>query len=566
MVESMTSTQVACGALLLFVFALVWSMVRENNKRKKKFLEKIKKSWGAVPTREYSWDELEQISAYHKAQPKNSFVIDEITWNDLDMDRIFMLMNQTVSSAGEDYLYAMLHRPEFSEERLKERERLFCFFEKEEKTRIRCQQILTTLRKPRGLSLYQSIHVEKDCQVGSPIREILSCVLFFASLVAFMVVPAYGVFAFLAVSGINIITYLKGKEEINRYLGGFRSVMQLIGCADTLEKAGISELSEFTKRLKDCKKALGSFRKGSFLVVNHDGMETGPEAVMLDYIRMMTHIDLIKFNSMMKAMREHQKEIEEMIEIFGLLDACISIASFRELLPYYCSPKFDSDKKRAVLDVENLYHPLILEPVANSIKTTKAVLVTGSNASGKSTFLKMVAINAILAQTIHTCMATECKMSYFRVMTSMALRDDLESKESYYIVEIKSLKRILDSAKEETPLLCIVDEVLRGTNTIERIAASSEILASLCLPHVLSFAATHDIELTHMLEHLYSNYHFKEDVKDNDVIFNYRLYEGRAVSRNAIKLLGVLGYDENVITKADETAKRFLDTGVWSLE
>lgn len=559
----MTSTQVACGALLLFVFALVWSMVRENNKRKKKFLEKIKKSWGAVPTREYSWDELEQISAYHKAQPKNSFVIDEITWNDLDMDRIFMLMNQTVSSAGEDYLYAMLHRPEFSEERLKERERLFCFFEKEEKTRIRCQQILTTLRKPRGLSLYQSIHVEKDCQVGSPIREILSCVLFFVSLVAFMIVPAYGVFAFLAVSGINIITYLKGKEEINRYLGGFRSVMQLIGCADTLEKAGISELSEYTKRLKDCKKALGSFRKGSFLVVNHDGMETGPEAVMLDYIRMMTHIDLIKFNSMMKAMREHQKEIEEMIEIFGLLDACISIASFRELLPYYCSPKFDSDKKRAVLDVENLYHPLILEPVANSIKTTKAVLVTGSNASGKSTFLKMVAINAILAQTIHTCMATECKMSYFRVMTSMALRDDLESKESYYIVEIKSLKRILDSAKEETPLLCIVDEVLRGTNTIERIAASSEILASLCLPHVLSFAATHDIELTYMLEKYYTNYHFEEEVKEDDVKFNYLLKKGRVTTRNAIRLLKMTGYDDSIVEASKNAVVRFEQEGSW---
>ncbi len=559
----MTSTQVACGALLLFVFALVWSMVRENNKRKKKFLEKIKKSWGAVPTREYSWDELEQISAYHKAQPKNSFVIDEITWNDLDMDRIFMLMNQTVSSAGEDYLYAMLHRPEFSEERLKERERLFCFLKKEEKTRIRCQQILTTLRKPRGFSLYQSIHVEKDCQVGSPIREILSCVLFFASLVAFMIVPAYGVFAFLAVSGINIITYLKGKEEINRYLGGFRSVMQLIGCADTLEKAGISELSEYTKRLKDCKKALGSFRKGSFLVVNHDGMETGPEAVMLDYIRMMTHIDLIKFNSMMKAMREHQKEIEEMIEIFGLLDACISIASFRELLPYYCSPKFDSDKKRAVLDVENLYHPLILEPVANSIKTTKAVLVTGSNASGKSTFLKMVAINAILAQTIHTCMATECKMSYFRVMTSMALRDDLESKESYYIVEIKSLKRILDSAKKETPLLCIVDEVLRGTNTIERIAASSEILASLCLPHVLSFAATHDIELTYMLEEYYTNYHFEEEVKEDDVKFNYLLKKGRVTTRNAIRLLKMTGYDDSIVEASKNAVVRFEQEGSW---
>ena len=146
----MTSTQVACGAFLLFVFALVWSMVRENNKRKKKFLEKIKKSWGAVPTREYSWDELEQISAYHKAQPKNSFVIDEITWNDLDMNRIFMLMNQTVSSAGEDYLYAMLHRPEFSEERLKERERLFCFFEKEEKI---CLWICNEVTNPEEIDV-----------------------------------------------------------------------------------------------------------------------------------------------------------------------------------------------------------------------------------------------------------------------------------------------------------------------------------------------------------------------------------------------------------------------------
>lgn len=545
------------------VLALVWSMVSENNKRKKKFLEKIKKSWGAIPEREYSWDDLERISAYHKSQKKDSFVIDEITWNDLDMDRIFLLMNQTISSPGEDYLYAMLHRPEFSEERLKERERLFCFFKKEEQARIRCQQIFSTLQKSRGLSLYQSIYVEKDCVAGSPIREILSCVLFFISLVAFMIVPAYGVFAFLVVSGINIFTYLKGKEEINRYLIGFRSVIQLIGCVDALDKAGILELSEYTERLRDCKKALGSFRKGSFLVINHDGMETGPEAVMLDYIRMMTHIDLIKFNSMRKLMMEHQKEIEEMIEIFGLLDACISIASFRELLPYSCIPEFDSDKKKAVLDVENLYHPLILEPVANSIKTTQAVLVTGSNASGKSTFLKMVAINAILAQTIHTCMAEKCNLSYFRVMTSMALRDDLQSKESYYIVEIKSLKRILDSAKEEIPLLCIVDEVLRGTNTIERIAASSEILASLCLPHVLSFAATHDIELTYMLEDYYANYHFEEEVKEDDVEFNYLLKKGRVTTRNAIRLLKMTGYDPSIVEASKNAVARFEKEGSW---
>ena len=79
------------------------------------------------------------------------------------------------------------------------------------------------------------------------------------------------------------------------------------------------------------------------------------------------------------------------------------------------------------------------------------------------------------------------------MMTSMALRDDLSGGESYFIVEIRSLKRIIDESKKEEPLLCIIDEVLRGTNTIERIAASSRILSALNQKWVLPFAATHDI-------------------------------------------------------------------------
>ena len=145
-------------------------------------------------------------------------------------------------------------------------------------------------------------------------------------------------------------------------------------------------------------------------------------------------------------------------------------------------------------------------------------------------------------------MATECKMSYFRVMTSMALRDDLESKASYYIVEIKSLKRILDSAKEETPLLCIVDEVLRGTNTIERIAASSE---------------THDIELSYILDEIYTNYHFEEEVKEDDVKFNYLLKKGRVTTRNAIRLLKMTGYDDSIVEASKNAVVRFEQEGSW---
>ena len=145
----------------------------------------------------------------------------------------------------------------------------------------------------------------------------------------------------------------------------------------------------------------------------------------------------------------------------------------------------------------------------------------------------------------------------------MALRDDLQGGESYYIVEIKSIKRILDEAAKGAPLLCIVDEVLRGTNTIERIAASSRILHALNQSHVLAFAATHDIELSYILEGFYENYHFEEEISEDDVKFNYLLKSGRATSRNAIALLEMIGYDKQIVSEARQAAKDFEDTGIW---
>ena len=105
----------------------------------------------------------------------------------------------------------------------------------------------------------------------------------------------------------------------------------------------------------------------------------------------------------------------------------------------------------------------------------------------------------------------------------MALRDDITGGESYFIVEIRSLKRILDESGRKEPLLCIIDEVLRGTNTIERIAASSRILKALDHDWVLPVAATHDIELSYILEKRYRNFHFEEEVLDDGVVFDYLL-------------------------------------------
>ena len=113
-------------------------------------------------------------------------------------------------------------------------------------------------------------------------------------------------------------------------------------------------------------------------------------------------------------------------------------------------------------------------------------------------------------------------------------------------------------------ILCFLDEVLRGTNTIERIAGATQILKEVAKTNSGCYAATHDIELTELLSRDYSNYHFEEEIVDGDIRFRYELLKGKATSRNAIRLLQCMGFEESLIREAEHRAERFLETGVWS--
>lgn len=549
--------------LLLFFLAAAILILVQNRCNRKRFLARIKNSWGQVPQKEYTYEELEHIAQFFRQREKDGFYIDDITWNDLDMDRIFILINQSCSPVGTECLYDLLRKPVFEEKELKERQRLIEFFRSHQEERQKLQMLLTSIRKPGNVGIFEAVHVTREVTVQGKTGQVLCFGAFLLSLLFFVLKPNPGVLVFLVVCLVNIGTYWGKKGEIDAYLTSFGCVLQLLEAQKRLEKAGIHQLKEYEEQGKQYKKQLSGFQKGAFWVTERSStVGGGLEGLFMDYIRMMTHIDLIKFHDMMHSMQDHMTEIEGLISLFGYLDSMISIASFREILPYYSLPQFLSEN-RARMETEDLYHPLISHPVANSISAQGGILVTGSNASGKSTFLKNVAINAILAQTVYTCTASSYRAPYFKVMTSMALRDDLESGKSYFIVEIRSLKRILDEADRDGNLLCIIDEVLRGTNTIERIAASSEILWSICRRHVLSFAATHDIELSYMLENRYKNYHFEEEVGEDDVVFNYLLKEGRVTTRNAIRLLDMMKYDRKLTQRARRAVEHFEQEGVW---
>lgn len=555
---------ILCAAGLVLLFALI--LIRDNWKRKKMMLGRIRRIYGNVPEQEYETGDIERISHYFQRKEAKDFVIDDITWNDLDMDRVYMMVNQTVCSPGEDVLYDMMRRPLFSQEALDERENQIRFFAENAEKREQMQLILSKVGKSRIGSLSDTVLALKDAPRASLGIHVVMLIALLCGLVSMIFFPMQGFLVCICLSMVNMTIYYASADRkiMEIYLDCFSNLLRMLQAADEMDTVNWPEVKKQMDKIQEGKKVFRVLRKKAvFLTSTGKGFDSIFQAI-LDYVRMVFHVDILTYNSVLKEAKDKADVIMSLLENIGELDALISIASFRELMILKAKPEFVPYTGQAIrLEVEDLYHPLIPEAVANSIEAQGGTLVTGSNASGKSTFLKNMAINSILAQTIHTCTCSRYRAPFLKVMTSMALRDDLGTGDSYFIVEIKSLKRILDESAKEEPLLCIIDEVLRGTNTIERIAASSRILHRLAEKWVLPFAATHDIELSYILEEVYENYHFEEEIRGNEVHFNFLLQKGRATTRNAIRLLDMLGYEPEVVREAQEAAVDFETNGAW---
>ncbi len=579
---------------LVLTAAVVLLLAGKGFYDKKKYKERIRRvlrdDFGTVSEEEYTEEKLKSLQSYFRAVKRDAYDVDDITWNDLELDELFMVMNRTVCAMGEEYLYAMLRQPQFDSEEMKERERLISFFLNNEEKRIDIQEALYQIGKHRKYSVYECMNYIRNIKRESNLPHILAIVLLIGSLVFAFLKPAIGVIATVVVVSYNLISYMKRRGELDAYLSSVTYLIRLLYATEDVTKLDIPELGCYVARMKALNKHFAAFKRNFWIIGSRKPTGNIME-MFVSYLRMLFHIDLIKFNGMLKIYDKHVDKLNELYEVAGYLDALCAAASFRALLGEngYCVPELleesvpDINDRNAgteaadgnnigfsgkvwtpVYEAEGLYHPLLDAPVTNSIRTNRSVLLTGSNASGKSTFLKSVAMGALLAQTIHTVPAKSYRASYFQILSSMALRDNMQGSESYFIVEIKSLKRIYEAAKAPVCTLCFVDEVLRGTNTVERIAASREVLSGLANSgRTICFAATHDIELTYLLEKDCDNYHFEETVTDDKVEFDYMLHEGRATSRNAIKLLRMLGYPRDVIERAESTAEQFLQTGEW---
>lgn len=553
------------GTIVVLLIIIYLCGLFAERKRKSWLKKTIDEAYGKFSDLEYTKDDLIRISKYHLkkvSENKDKFYIDDITWNDLGMDDIFALINITGSSIGEEYLYHRLHECEIDEKDYERFNHLVNYFAKNDEQRLKLQLCLYNIGKIKRFSVTDILDYANELKREKNYKHYILDLLILVSIGLIFVSPPIGVLLFIVLLCVSVITYFKIKNEISPYFMTFMYIIKLAKAAKEIINIKDTELNEECEQLSELVKEFRVFSKNAYFLSQGVKLTENILELIFDYLRMIFHVDIIKFNSMLDYLQTHYDKIDELRTCIGRIDAAISVSSLKNAFEYHCEPQFISEKSLTVRDV---FHPLLKNPISNSICANRGVLITGSNASGKSTFIKSVAISALFAQSLGIVPAKEYKACHFRIMSSMALSDNIKGNESYFIVEIKSLKRILDMSEQNGyPILCFIDEVLRGTNTIERIAASSEILSKLNDDNVICFAATHDIELTSILSEKYDNYHFDEEIINHDVVFSYILKDGIATTRNAIKLLDVIGYDEAVINSAEQRVENFINNKVWS--
>ncbi|AXB58112.1 MutS-related protein [Flavobacterium fluviale] len=248
--------------------------------------------------------------------------------------------------------------------------------------------------------------------------------------------------------------------------------------------------------------------------------------------------------ALLKWKENYASEIDNWISIIGEIEALNSLANLAFNNSDFVFPEINSEYK---IEFKNLSHPL-LNPATRIGNDTNFhplsfVILTGSNMSGKSTFLRSLGINMVLGGIGSVVCASEAKIHPLPVLVSMRLSDSLSDSESYFFAEIKRLKQIMD-ALENQPAFVLLDEILRGTNSDDKRNGTIEVVKKIISKKAVGAIATHDIEVcltTNEYPEILTNQCFEVEIQNNELHFDYKLRNGICKNKSATFLMQKMG-------------------------
>ncbi len=493
--------------------------------------------------------EYENIRCAFDMEPKEEYSLDDQTWDDLGMDMVFKKLDRAYSSLGETVLYSMLRKPSEDIMELKNRDMVIESIKSDSYLRERLQCIFYELGYDSKNTFFEMMQSElivnkfkyylytfigKVCPIA-------------AIILIFMFGESYAI-GLLLLSSLNI--FINFRERYTIKSRGIIYLRNIIKASKKIASIQHMSIKRYSDEIESNLHHVRDIDRNT-LLIGFVNMWAG----FFEFVSIIFLIEECSYYKVSSVLKEKKPYILNIYNIVGELEALLSIAGYQHNLKQkYVKPKFIQE---ASLNICEGVHPLIENPVPNSVKIKeKGIVLTGTNMSGKSTFLRMLGINMVLAQTFYFVLAEDYRAGMFNIVTSISPNDDLSKGKSYYMAEAESILRIVKAMEKKRPVFCPIDEIFRGTNPIERIAMSTEILSYLNNERSISIVATHDREIADILKGSYEFYFFSEKVDDKKGLsFDYKLKPGVSQTRNAIKLLEYIGFPKEITERAYERAK-----------
>lgn len=371
-----------------------------------------------------------------------------------------------------------------------------------------------------------------------------------------IIYPNYMVYACLGIVVVNLLLSVlfcgRAHDTFDRIDSRQNDVLQYQQLLELFDQ--LPDQPEFLARLRtnmggSTEESRSALAKLSKLMGVARMRHSGVMGIMHLLSQLAVLIDFHVLSAVEQWQAKHGANVRNWFESIGELEAIASVASLVHDNPQWKFPRVTTDTPS--FSATQLGHPLLARPVRNDVQIGPRgnfLLVTGSNMSGKSTLLRSVGLNAVLAQAGASVLAEQLALPPVSLATSMRIQDSLEDGISFFMAELKRLKDVVDHAEslagDERTQLFLLDEILQGTNSAERHIAVAKVVRRLTESGALGAISTHDLELAGNSE-LSANcetVHFKESFTDDgQMTFDYQMRDGVATTTNALKLLELVG-------------------------
>lgn len=503
-------------------------------------------SFGQLKTEKINFDLIER---YHRRKDtaKTFQTLSDQTCNDLDFDLFFCYVDRTASKIGQQYLYHQLRTIDTTV-KFKHQENVIKYLQENPKERLDIQYELNKLNHQQAY--YLSDLFQEEIEPKSKWYFLFPLLSFTAliSLILSIFNPTL-ILLFLGLLPVHVLIHYGLKRKTNVFLNSIPALLTTGEVAKNLSAYSI--LKDSSSSIDKSIDIISSIRRKMSFFKLEQKVDSDMEAAywfLLELIKITFLLEPLLLFSSLDKLKNKSKDIEAVFRFIGKVDSYLSIASLRSSLDTYCFPTISQGIK--YVEFENITHPLVPNCVTNSIQTKSSVLLTGSNMSGKTTFIRAIGLNYISGMTLNTCFATKATLPIAKLYSLIRIEDDLMESSSYFYKEVDEIKKIIADTGNEFNSILLLDELFKGTNTIERIASAKSVLSYLEKQKSQVFVSTHDIELTTMLDNQFALFHFTESVVKSTIHFDYKLKKGILKQGNAIRILEIKNFPKEIVESA----------------